>query len=105
MTERFNMRFASKRDFICMAQLWKYKPQVELYKMTFKQLYDLYDNHKDTKMDRTKLIQKILKENLNLCQNNTEFNDSMLFDLLMYGFKGFENMTIEELNTELENLS
>jgi hypothetical protein len=29
----------------------------------------------------------------------------MLFDLLMYGFKGLENMTIEELNTEMENLS
>jgi uncharacterized protein Smg (DUF494 family) len=28
----------------------------------------------------------------------------MLFDLLMYGFKGLEKMTIEELNTELENL-
>ena len=55
-------------------------------------------------MNRTELIQKILNENLNLCQNNTEFNDSMLFDLLMYGFKGLEKMTIEELNTELENL-
>jgi hypothetical protein len=56
-------------------------------------------------MEKNTLIQKILNENLNLCQNNTEFNDSMLFDLLMYGFKGLEKMTIEELNTELENLS
>ena len=56
-------------------------------------------------MDRTEFIQKILNKNLDLCQNNTEFNDSMLFDLLMYGFKGLEKMTIEELNTELENLS
>ena len=56
-------------------------------------------------MNRTELIQKILNENLNLCQNNTEFNDSMLYDLLMYGFKGLEKMTIEELNTELENLT
>jgi len=55
-------------------------------------------------MNRTELIQKILNANLNLCQNNTEFNDSMLFDLLMYGFKGLEKMTIEELNTELEAL-
>jgi ribosomal protein L29 len=28
----------------------------------------------------------------------------MLFDLLMYGFKGLKKMTIEELNTELEAL-
>ena len=56
-------------------------------------------------MNRTELIQKILNENLNLCQNNTEVNDGMLFDLLMYGFKGLENMTDKELNTELENLS
>ena len=56
-------------------------------------------------MNRTELIQKILNENLNLCQTNTEANDGMLFDLLMYGFKGLENMTDKELNTELENLT
>ena len=57
------------------------------------------------KMNRTKLIQKLLNENLSLCQNNTEVNDGVIFDLLMYGFKGFENMTDKELNTELENLT
>lgn len=56
-------------------------------------------------MNRTELIKKILNENLELCQSNTEANDSMLFDLLMYGFKGLENMSIKELKTELENLS
>ncbi|QGH72249.1 hypothetical protein [Caudoviricetes sp.] len=55
-------------------------------------------------MNRTELIQNLLNANLNLCHTNTEFNDSMLFDLLMYGFKGLENMTIEELNTEWESL-
>ena len=55
-------------------------------------------------MNRTELIQKLLNENLSLCQNNTEVNDGVIFDLLMYGFKGFENMTDKELNTELENL-
>ena len=99
------MRFASKRDFISMAQLWKYKPQIELYKMTFKQLENVWLTYRETKMDRTELIQKILNANLDLCQNNTELNDSMLYDLLIYGFKGLEKMTIEELNTELENLS
>jgi hypothetical protein len=56
-------------------------------------------------MNRTTLIKKILNENLELCQSNTEINDGMLFDLLMYGFKGLENMSIKELNAELENLS
>ena len=56
-------------------------------------------------MNRTELIQKILNENLSLCQTNCEMNDGMIFDLLMYGFKGLEKMTIEELNTELENLT
>lgn len=56
-------------------------------------------------MNRTELIKKILNENLELCQSNTEANDSMLFDLLMYGCKGLENMSIKELKTELENLS
>ena len=98
------MKFASKRDFICMAQLWKYKPQVELYKMTFKQLNNIWLTYKETKMDRTELIHKILNANLKLCQDNTEFNDNFIGDLLLYGFKGLEKMTIEELNTELENL-
>lgn len=50
------------------------------------------------------LIKKLINENLSLCQNNTEVNDGVLFDLLMYGFKGFENMSIDELQTEWENL-
>jgi hypothetical protein len=55
-------------------------------------------------MSRDELIKKIVNENLTLCQNNTEVNDGMIFDLLMYGFKGLENMSMEELQTEWENL-
>jgi hypothetical protein len=55
-------------------------------------------------MSKEKLIQKLINENLTLCQNNTEVNDGMIFDLLMYGFKGFEHMTLEELQKEWEDL-
>ncbi len=55
-------------------------------------------------MSRDELIKKILNENLTLCQNNTEANDGMIFDLLMYGFKGLENMNMKELEREWESL-
>ena len=55
-------------------------------------------------MSKDELIKKIVNENLTLCQNNTEVNDGLIFDLLMYGFKGLENMDIKELEKEWENL-
>ena len=55
-------------------------------------------------MNREDLIKKLINENLSLCQNNTEVNDGVIFDLLTYGFKGFENMTLEELQKEWEDL-
>ena len=55
-------------------------------------------------MNRDKMIQRLVNENLSLCQNNTEVNDGVIFDLLMYGFKGYENMSIEELEDELGDL-
>ena len=55
-------------------------------------------------MSRDELIKKLINENLELCQTNCEVNDGMIFDLLMYGFKGFEKMTIEELQKEWNDL-
>lgn len=55
-----------------------------------------------TKKEKT--IQKLIKLNLELCYNDSSVNDGMLHDLLVYGFKGFENMTNEELATELQYL-
>lgn len=55
-------------------------------------------------MTRKELIQKLVNENLSLCQNNTEVNDGVIFDLFMYGFKGFQNMTFEELQKEWEDI-
>lgn len=36
------MRFASKRDFIIMGGLYKFKPIKELHKMNFNQLWEIY---------------------------------------------------------------
>jgi hypothetical protein len=53
---------------------------------------------------KDKLISRLLDLNLELCQNDTAFNDQFVFDLLTYGFKGYNNMTIEELNEELVSM-
>jgi hypothetical protein len=55
-------------------------------------------------MNKEQLITKLLDINLDLCQNDTSVNDGVIYDLLRYGFKGFDNMTVEELKAELDNL-
>ena len=55
-------------------------------------------------MNRDEMIKRLIEENLSLCQNNMEVNDGVIFDLLMYGFKGYQNMTIQELEDELGDL-
>ena len=56
-------------------------------------------------MTKDKLIHKIIEANLDLCQNNTEVNDGVIFDLLMYGFKGLKNMSMDELKKEWEDIN
>ena len=53
---------------------------------------------------REKTIAKLIKLNLELCYNDSAVNDGMLHDLLVYGFKGFEHMTNEELAEELKHV-
>jgi hypothetical protein len=53
---------------------------------------------------REKTIEKLIELNLDLCYNDSAVNDGMLHDLLVYGFKGFENMTNEELAEELKHV-
>jgi hypothetical protein len=53
--------------------------------------------------DREELINKLVEYNLDLCQSDTSFNDGLLWDLLMYGTKGFKNMTEAELLAELKH--
>lgn len=55
-------------------------------------------NNKET------LINELLKINLDLCANSTEVCDGLIYDLLRYGFKGFDNMSETELKNELLNL-
>ena len=43
------------------------------------------------------MINQLVNLNFELCQNDVTFNDQMLYDLLVYGFKGFANMSDEEL--------
>jgi hypothetical protein len=53
--------------------------------------------------DRDELISKLVEYNLELCQTDTSFNDGLIWDLLMYGFKGFKNMDEAELLAELKH--
>jgi hypothetical protein len=54
-------------------------------------------------MSRSEDMKKQLLElNLEYCQSSTEANDSLIYTLLMHGFKGFNNMTIDELINELK---
>ena len=53
--------------------------------------------------DREELINKLVEYNLELCQTDTSFNDGLIWDLLMYGFKGFEKMDEAELLAELKH--
>jgi hypothetical protein len=55
-------------------------------------------------MNRKEIINELIELNFSMCQNSMEVNDGVIFDLLMYGFKGFENMSMEELQKELDDL-
>jgi hypothetical protein len=56
------------------------------------------------KMNKEKMINEIIKLNLDLASQNCAVCDEFIHDLLRYGFKGLENMTSEELKNELEVL-
>ena len=53
-------------------------------------------------MTREQMIEAILEYNIELCQDNSVFNDEFIHDLLSYGCKGLEHMTLDELETELK---
>ena len=55
-------------------------------------------------MNKEEIINELIELNFSMCQNSMEVNDGVIFDLLMYGFKGFENMSMEELQKELDDL-
>ena len=39
------------------------------------------------------------------CQDDTSYNDNTLYDFIMYGFKGLNNMSISELEEELQKVT
>lgn len=53
--------------------------------------------------EKDKLIARLIDLNMELCYNDSAFNDEFIFDLLTYGFKGYNNMTVEELTEELKH--
>jgi hypothetical protein len=57
-------------------------------------------------MTRDDMIKEVTRLNLELCSQETgaSFNDEFIYDLLVYGCKGFNNMTDDELAIELEQL-
>jgi hypothetical protein len=55
-------------------------------------------------MNKEEIINELIELNFSMCQNSMEVNDGVIFDLLMYGFKGFKNMSMEELQKELDDL-
>ncbi len=46
---------------------------------------------------KEEIIKRLIELNFELCRSDVTFNDQMLYDLLVYGFKGFNNMSYEEL--------
>ena len=54
--------------------------------------------------DKSKLIYQLVNLNMELCRNDSAFNDKFIIDLLLHGFKGFENMSFEELIKEQERM-
>lgn len=55
-----------------------------------------------TKKELDELVATALNLVLASCAEDTEYNDNTLYDLLRFGFKGYVNMTAEELNHEID---
>ena len=56
-------------------------------------------------MNQDKMITKICNLIIDNCQNDTSYNDNTLYDFIMYGFKGLNNMSISELKDELKKVT
>lgn len=53
-------------------------------------------------LSKDEMIEVILNHNIELCQSDSSFNDGFVHDLLRYGHKGLDNMTLNELEAELK---
>jgi hypothetical protein len=52
---------------------------------------------------RQEWIDELLENDLALCQSDSTYNDHSIYDLLLGGFKGYVNMTDEEISKEVYN--
>lgn len=57
-------------------------------------------------MEKIEILRnKVLNMTLENCQDDSNYNDNTLHDLILFGFKGLSNMTEAELQAELNLLN
>jgi hypothetical protein len=56
-------------------------------------------------MEKENLVKQICNIIINNCQDDTSYNDNTLYDYIMHGFKGLNNMSVSELKAELKSLT
>jgi hypothetical protein len=55
-------------------------------------------------MNKEQMVKEICNLIIDNCQDDTSYNDNTLYDFIMYGFKGLNNMSEDELKDELKKL-
>lgn len=54
--------------------------------------------------NRLDIITELVNETLTFCMADTNYNDELLKEILTFGFKGFANMTDDELKSQIDKL-
>ena len=54
--------------------------------------------------NRLDIITELVNETLSFCMADTNYNDELLKEILTFGFKGFANMSDNELSKQIDNL-
>lgn len=54
--------------------------------------------------NRLDIITELVNETLTFCMADTNYNDELLKEILTFGFKGFSNMSDNELSKQIDNL-
>jgi len=53
---------------------------------------------------RAEMVADLVSETLSFCMADTRYNDELLEEILTFGFKGFANMTDDELKSQIDKL-
>jgi hypothetical protein len=56
-------------------------------------------------MNKEQMVKEICNSIISNCQDDTSYNDNTLYDFIMYGFKGLNNMSEDELKDELQKVT